>query len=204
MRRKTVNGHVELMDMTPAPVELISQAMGTCYGKADTSINRVRRAYTAQHMSVFEHAKFTVRLKNVSRVLTHQLVRHRMASYCQESQRYVKLDTTGDDWYQIPETIRNSKYLWPYVEAMRKCAHEYQHLLDAGIPAEDARYVLPNATRSNMVVTMNLREFFAVLTLRDDPHAQKEIRDVVCEIRDVLCEADPQWGWLLELPHMDD
>lgn len=195
--------NVEILDKTPAPIDLISVAMGTCYAKQNSSEERVRRAFKAQHMSVFEHAKFTVRIEGVSRALTHQLVRHRMASFCQESQRYVKMDTEGCGWYTIPSTIKYSDNLKLYAETMAQCAAAYQRLLDAGIPAEDARYVLPNATRSILVMTMNLREFYHFYELRSDSYAQWEIRELANQIWDALAE-DDQWWWLLHLANSVD
>lgn len=191
--------NIDLMDSTPNPIDLISMAMGTCYAKDNASELRVKRAYEANHMSVFEHAKFTVRISGVSRALSHQLVRHRMASYCQESQRYVKLDTEGDAWYVIPDTIRLTDQLEQYVGTMRACGEEYRKMLEDGVPAEDARYVLPNSCKTTIVMTMNLREFFAFLALRQDSHAQWEIRALADAIEETLCGFDMQWAWLLDL-----
>ena len=191
--------NIDLMDSTPNPIDLISMAMGTCYAKDNASELRVKRAYEANHMSVFEHAKFTVRISGVSRALTHQLVRHRMASYCQESQRYVKLDTEGDAWYVIPDTIRLTGQLEQYVGTMRACGEAYRKMLEDGIPAEDARYVLPNSGTTTIVMTMNLREFFAFLALRQDFHAQWEIRALADAIEETLRGFDMQWAWLLDL-----
>lgn len=189
---------VTVIDATEHPVEVISRSMGTCYGHDDVKETRVMRAYSAGHMSVFEHAKFTVKIEGVSRVLTHQLVRHRMASYCQESQRYVKYDDlSGDDWYTIPDSIRLGKNLQRYVSIMHACADVYAELLDAGIAAEDARYVLPGAMRSTIVMTMNVREWFAFYELRTDPHAQEEIRRLAETIDNELLKLSPEWASLM-------
>ena len=191
--------NIDLMDSTPNPIDLISMAMGTCYAKDNASELRVKRAYEANHMSVFEHAKFTVRISGVSRALTHQLVRHRMASYCQESQRYVKLDTEGDAWYVIPDTIRLTGQLEQYVGTMRACGEAYRKMLEDGVPAEDARYVLPNGCETQFVVTMNARSLKNFFRQRCCNRAQWEIRELarrmLLEVRKVspalFREADP-------------
>ena len=81
---------VKILAWTHSPVDLIATAAGTCYGKDDPSAKRVERCYKARHMGVFEHASVTFRIEGISRACSHQLVRHRMASYNQRSQRYCK------------------------------------------------------------------------------------------------------------------
>jgi thymidylate synthase (FAD) len=126
------------------------------------------------HTSVVEHTCFTFAVSDVSRSLTHQLVRHRIASYAQQSQRYVNLK---EPEYVIPPSIEKEKKLKKtYEETMQIIWKQYNSLLDLGIPAEDSRYVLPNATCSNILITMNARALLHFFELRCCLHAQWEIR----------------------------
>lgn len=193
---------IEILDYTPSPVELISKSMGTCYGKSDTSVNRVKRAFNDQHMSVFEHAKVTVRISGVSRALSHQLVRHRMASFCQESQRYVKIDVS-EDWFVKPE-FDDEIDEDVFDKAMQFSAWAYAQLINDGVPAEDARYVLPNACKTTLVMTMNLRELYHFLYLREDSHAQWEIRDLAKALREKVSGISDEWSMLMNLGKQDD
>jgi thymidylate synthase (FAD) len=126
------------------------------------------------HTSVIEHASFTFAISDVSRSLTHQLVRHRIASYSQQSQRYVNLNEPN---YVIPPSIeKNKRMKKAYEETMETIWTYYNKLLELKIPAEDARYVLPNGTCTNIMVTMNARSLLNFFELRCCLHAQWEIR----------------------------
>ena len=126
------------------------------------------------HLSVVEHVSFTFAISGVSRVLTHQLVRHRIASYSQQSQRFVRLEEAR---YVTPPSIsRDDNIRKRFEDFMRKAWKEYKALLDAGIPEEDARYVLPNAAKTNIIVTMNARSLLNFFELRCCLKAQWEIR----------------------------
>jgi len=126
------------------------------------------------HTSVIEHASFTFAISDVSRSLTHQLVRHRIASFSQQSQRYVNFNESN---YVIPPTIgKNKKMKKAYEETMGVIWDYYNKLLELKIPAEDARYVLPNGTCTNIMVTMNARSLLNFFELRCCLHAQWEIR----------------------------
>jgi thymidylate synthase (FAD) len=126
------------------------------------------------HTSVIEHASFTFAISDVSRSLTHQLVRHRIASYSQQSQRYVNLNEPN---YVTPPSIgKNMRTKKAYEETMGVIWAHYNKLLGLKIPAEDARYVLPNATCTNIMVTMNARSLLNFFELRCCLHAQWEIR----------------------------
>ena len=126
------------------------------------------------HTSVIEHASFTFAISDVSRSLTHQLVRHRIASYAQQSQRYVNINEPN---YIIPPKIsKNKEMKKAYEETMNIIWKQYNKLIEMGIPAEDSRYVLPNATCTNIIVTMNARSLLNFFELRCCLHAQWEIR----------------------------
>lgn len=157
----------------------------------------LREAIRSGHESVLEHAVFTFEVKGVSRALTHQLVRHRMASYAQQSQRYVDMSEAA---YIIPESI--DKCLAPatpdgcplnieYVNAIRKCEEVYRKLVGAGIYPEDARYVLPNACTTNIIVTMNARELRHFFSLRCCERAQWEIRELANRMLKICKEVSP-------------
>ena len=126
------------------------------------------------HTSVIEHTSFTFAISDVSRSLTHQLVRHRIASYSQQSQRYVNLNEP--QYVTPPSIIKNKKMKNAYDETMAVIWDQYNKLLKMKIPAEDARYVLPNATCTNIMVTMNARSLLNFFELRCCLHAQWEIR----------------------------
>ena len=163
----------------------------------DKDLRPLGRALASGHTSVVEHAVYTFEVKGVSRALTHQLVRHRMASYAQQSQRYVDMSEAA---YIIPESI--DKCLTPatpdgcplnieYVNAIRKCEEVYRKLVGAGINPEDARYVLPNACTTNIIVTMNARELLHFFSLRCCERAQWEIRQLATKMLAICKEVSP-------------
>lgn len=157
------------------PLDFIGSIAGICYGKDDSSKKRAIRCFKNGHMSVFEHLVFTWRINDISRACSHQLVRHRIASYTQQSQRYTK--TTGDDWYVIPPEIKGEGKKLFYDE-LDWAVNSYETLLKMGIKPEDARFALPEATKTSLFVTMNAREFIHFYELRSSKHAQWEIREL--------------------------
>jgi len=141
------------------------------------------------HHSVIEHASFTFSVAGVSRALTHQLVRHRIASYSQQSQRHVRLD---EPTYVAPTSIRDKPNLQEkYSDFMVGAWDLYKELVENGIPEEDARFVLPNATTSNIVITMNARELVHFFNLRCCMLAQWEIREMGNRMLALAKEAAP-------------
>ncbi len=178
--------HVEIIGFTPQPEKI--PAMAAKLTHSSTKPEELKKLTTKEvlpvldhvmklgHTSVVEHAYFTFAISGVSRSLTHQLVRHRIASYAQQSQRYVNLKEPD---YVIPPTIaRNKKMKKAYEETMQRIWAEYNKLLDLGIPAEDSRYILPNAACTNIIVTMNARSLLNFFELRCCQHAQWEIRQL--------------------------
>lgn len=168
---------VTILESTPQPMDVISRAAGVCYGKRDASDTRVKACYGAEHMSVFEHACVTFMVEGISRACSHQLVRHRMASYCQLSQRYKRVDTSKEDWFVVPDAF-SGDFMAAFVDAVTAAGEEYNAALEAGIRPEDARYLLPECCKTDIVVTMNWRELFHFWNLRTDKHAQWEIREL--------------------------
>ena len=152
----------------------------------DTIDRLLRFVLRKEHLSVIEHASFTFVVTGVSRALTHQLVRHRIASYSQQSQRYVRFDSVP---YVVPSSIeRDGELSREYGELMDHVQRFYSSALESGrVPAEDARFALPNAMTTKIVITMNARELRHFFELRLDPTAQWEIRLMAREmLREVL------------------
>ena len=161
------------------------------------------------HDSVIEHASFTFSVEGVSRAMTHQLVRHRIASFSQQSQRYVSFEEVYKEMQNIqnnandvqemekiikkhfvipPEVKANTEAYILFFDRLRQCIGDYNALRHMGIKKEDARFLIPNAARSNIVVTMNLRGLRNFFKLRTDSHAQWEIRAVANEILKICKE----------------
>lgn len=194
---------VRVMSATPRPLNVISLAAGTCYGKDNVSERRVRNCYKSGHTSVLEHASITFRIEGISRACMAQLTRHRMASFCVESQRYNRYDLSGDDWYVMPEAfdtdyetsgLDNRK---AFQVAMRGAAMEYEFALAKGIKPEDARYLLPEAMKTTLVMTCNVRELFHILDMRMDKAAQWEIRKMAEAMKNAAKSVSPQWCELI-------
>ena len=144
------------------------------------------------HLSVFEHVSFTFAIEGISRVTSHQLVRHRLASYTQQSQRYVSLKEFN---YITPDTISDKPEWGDKYHEMVRAAHDlYLEMLDAGIPAEDARYVLPNAAETRLVMTMNARELIHACSLRLCLRAQWEIVELFEHIKAEVEKVAPRLG----------
>ncbi|ACI18385.1 FAD-dependent thymidylate synthase [Dictyoglomus thermophilum] len=190
---------VKLISYTPEPEKVCALAMRLCHYQGNIEeleekltpeeISRLlNKAKKLQHMSIFEHASFTFYIEGVSRVTTHQLVRHRIASYSQQSQRYVKIK----DEYVIPETIeKEEQRLNIYRDLINKAFEAYEELVKLGVPKEDARYLLPQAVESKIIVTMNARELMHFFTLRTCNSAQWEIRELAWKMLDLVKNVAP-------------
>lgn len=156
----------------------------------DTAKQIIKRVAGYGHGSVIEHASFTFSVEGVSRAMTHQLVRHRIASYTQQSQRYVRYDTLRN--YVIPPSIaENTGARKEFDEALKKISETYQNLLQMGIPKEDARFILPNAAKTNIMVTMNARELRHFFNVRCCARAQWEMREAATEMLIQVKKATP-------------
>lgn len=180
-----MNMHVKLVRHTPEPERTVAMSARLCYspiGAAqleerisdEQAANLVRRLVSMGHLSTLEHVTFTFAIEGVSRVLTHQLVRHRIASYSQQSQRYVK----EHDFETIlpPSVAANAEAQAKFSALMEEIQSLYNEFTEAGIPAEDARYILPNATETKIVCTFNARSLLNFFSLRCCTRAQWEIR----------------------------
>ncbi|MGB4594054.1 MAG: FAD-dependent thymidylate synthase [Coriobacteriia bacterium] len=192
---------VKLLYHTPDPERAVAAAARLCYAPVgaaelmdDLSPEAVRRVLktiiTSGHLSALEHASYTFAIDGVSRALTHQLVRHRLASYNQQSQRYVRYDKPPT--FVEPTSVAGNPTAHAlFTEATGAAFDVYRGLLELGIPAEDARYVLPNAMETKIVVTMNVRELLHFFELRCCKRAQWEIRDLALAILDLALPTAP-------------
>ena len=195
---------VHLISKPENMLKTIYTACRTCYS-ADTPydiynstddeekmLKLIERVVSSGHYSTIEHIQVTFAISNVSRACTHQLVRHRHMSFSQKSQRYVK--EKGQFDYLIPPTIeKNPELKEKFINFMGEISKLYTAFTEAGIPAEDARAVLPNATSTSIVASLNLRELIHIANLRLCTRAQYEIRLMVKAMCDELIKEEP---WL--------
>ena len=177
---------VRLLSYTQQAEMLCATAAKACYSQkapgeimdhleSEKAGQMIDKVVGMGHHSVIEHASYTFSLEGVSRAMTHQLVRHRLASFSQQSQRYVSMLKAD---YVMPASIGADPALAKeFEEAMDKAWDAYRKLAEK-VPAEDARYVLPNACCTNIMVTMNARELMHFFELRCCNRAQAEIREV--------------------------
>jgi thymidylate synthase (FAD) len=181
--------NIELLCITPNAEKLIESAGRTAYlsfekRRKESQNKFIKMLVKSGHLSVLEHAYATFRIKGGSRAFTHQLVRHRLCSYTQQSQRYV--DEANFNYIE-PESIKNIKKAHSiFINFLKKAKEVYAELQDLGIKNEDARFVLPNAVESEIVVTANFREWRHIIELRGSADAQWEIRKVTIKILKIL------------------
>ena len=193
--------YVALISYTPDPERTIAAAarvstspVGAAELREKLTPEAVERLFSrllsSGHLSPFEHASFTFAIDGISRVTSHQLVRHRMASYTQQSQRYVSLKKFD---YVTPASISATEEFDARYHQMVRDAHRlYLEMLDAGIPAEDARYVLPSAAETRLVMTMNARELMHVCSLRLCLRAQWEIVELFERVKAEVAKVAPR------------
>jgi thymidylate synthase (FAD) len=132
------------------------------------------------HESIIEHASVTFEISGISRACSHQLVRHRIASYSQESQRYV--DMSAPEFVVPPSVADNAQAVAIWDGFMSQVADTYHRLRELGVRKEDARFVLPNATATRIIVTMNFRTLRHFFSVRCEKAAQWEIRALALEM----------------------
>ena len=176
---------VKLMKYTAEPERTVAMAARLCYSPAgaeelsekmtDEQVTKlVEKIISMGHASTMEHVTFTFAIEGISRVLTHQLVRHRIASYSQQSQRYV---SEHDFEYILPPSIaENDEAKAKFENLMHTIRQTYDELVAMNVPKEDARYVLANATETKIIATFNARSLMNFFKLRCCTRAQWEIR----------------------------
>lgn len=163
---------IELLDK--GELDTVLQAIAITHGQGMVRHDLIQKVIKLGHESVLEHYFMTFRIEGISRVTSHQLVRHRIASFSQRSQRYCD---EGDQEFIAPPTMprKNENSMESLVE--RSFAF-YQKLVDDGVPKEDARYFLYQGTATDIIVTMNARELRHFFKLRLSKDAQWEIREM--------------------------
>ena len=180
--------NVRLLTFTPDPERLIEYIGRKCYNSkfhgGEEGRKFIRNIVSNGHTSVIEHASATFEFSGISRAMSHQLVRHRIASFTQSSQRYI--DQTGFDGVVPPSISGNEKAELAFKEAKKRANEDYKTLREMGIPKEDARYVLPNMCETTVVMSADFQEWRHVIELRCDKHAQWEIRDCMMVVLDIL------------------
>ncbi|WP_420264955.1 FAD-dependent thymidylate synthase [Candidatus Magnetominusculus dajiuhuensis] len=204
---------VMLLRHTPEPEELVAMAAKLCYSPSD--IEGLKKKITKKdqrgfiqklmdmgHLSPIEHSSFTFAIEGISRACSHQLVRHRLASYSQQSQRYVSMKTGEDDSldYIVPPSIGSDKTLKKIFDDFMKEAHSAyaqisKRLNELGYEGEssnqDARFVLPNACETKIIVTMNARELLHFFRQRCCNRAQWEIHAAADEMLRLVQTVSP-------------
>lgn len=191
--------NVELIQYTPDPEKVVAAAARLCYSSdpvpelleqldEEKVANFVRKLRSMGHLSPFEHVSFQFSIDGVSRALSHQLVRHRIASYSQRSQRYVKEE--GFEFVTPPSIRRNPEALERFEKVMDSLQEEYQALLGM-VPAEDARYILPNACTTSLMATFNVRSLLNFFEHRTCTRAQWEIRVLAERMLELVREVAP-------------
>ena len=191
---------VSLLTYTPEPEKLVAAAARLCYSNKEVSEimdnftdekieEFINKLVNLGHESPLEHVSFTFGIEGISRACSHQLVRHRIASYSQKSQRYVKENNFD---YVIPPSLKNPGDIMYYEHMMFNIQEFYKDLIAMGLEPEDARMVLPNACCTSIIVTMNVRTLLNFFKHRDCNRAQWEIRVVAREMIKICKEIAPR------------
>ena len=179
---KLIDQSFRIIEMTRYPMELIEEAGRTCYKSGekitkDSADKFVSMLISRGHHSVLEHASATVKIIT-NRGVTHELVRHRLASFSQESTRYVKygdgMEFITPVWYG--ENVEADNAFW---WACNHASKAYQKLIGLGWRPEQAREILPNSLKTEIIVTANMREWRHIMELRTSPKAHPQIRDLM-------------------------
>ncbi len=192
---------VRLLYHTPEPERAMAVAARLCYAPvgaaelmdhmSDEAVRKVLKTIMESgHFSALEHASYTFAVDGVSRALTHQLVRHRLASYNQQSQRYVSF--AEEPLFIVPPAVEADPIAKAaFVAATAHAFSAYRELMASGVSAEDARYLLPNATETKIAITMNVRELLHFFEVRCCKRAQWEIRELALEMLALIMPTAP-------------
>ena len=184
---------VELTDITTNAELFIAEQAGICYDSTVTKPNQLLKRLKADgHLATFRFANASFKVTEISRACSMQLLRHAFISVLQRSQRYCKEDNAG---FVTPPSIEADSEAWKCFNlAINDAQYAYDRLIGLGIRAEDARYVLPNATHTQMALTGNLQAFYDLLygnAGRLQKAAQWEVREVAIEIEKILHQECP-------------
>lgn len=213
---------VKLISCTPNMLDVIYTGARTCYNAGsplemyedieniseDKKLKLVKSCIESLHHSVLEHAYFTFAIEGISRSCSHQLVRHRLASYSQQSQRYVEIKENQGELYDLLHGVTTNEKIAKMKEIVEKyfvdindnnyygyihCLWQYTNRIECGETVEDARNSLPNATKTNIVMSLNLRSCINFFSLRLCNSSQLEIRKLASLMRDEILNIEP---WL--------
>ena len=184
---------ISLVQSTKEPIKTISNIASICYdSNPDDPIKLVKHLYKNGHHSVFEHIYFTFKIEGISRACSHQLIRHRMCSFTQRSQRYC---SENEFEYITPPSIEKDDMLfYNYIYSAKQDRENYQNLTKYGVKNEDARYILPNACSTDLYLSCNLRELIHICNERLCSRAQWEIRELVKKMVELV---DPELRFML-------
>lgn len=190
---------IELIAITPDPETVIELAARTCYQSQDRQDDDsagvlIGKLLAMGHETPLEHAYATFRISGCSRAMSHQLVRHRLMAVCQKSQRYV---SEADFEYVTPPGL-SAADRQEFAEDMATIGSMYGKWKERGLRNEDARFVLPNACATELVISANFREFRHIFAMRCSRHAQWEIREACTEmLKQLHAHAPSVFGDLL-------
>jgi len=167
-----------------------------------TDLEALKRVLNSRRISfrpemLLDHVVYMFEIEDVSRVTTHQLVRHRVASYDQESQRFSAAAKEGT---VMPPSIQsNAAAVKAYETGLKAVYEAYENMVAAGVSKEDARYVLPGAIKTKLVMTVNARSLMHIVWQRTALQAQWEIRELANKLLDAAESATPElWNKIIE------
>ncbi|MFA7202911.1 MAG: FAD-dependent thymidylate synthase, partial [Candidatus Caldatribacteriota bacterium] len=194
---------VQIINYSKNIEKMVAQAARLCY--SSRNINEIaesmdknmqdrmiKKIMKLGHYSVLEHVSFTFGIEDISRTCSHQLVRHRIASFSQRSQRYVKFGSGDEKQFVIPHNIKNdNNLLQKFKDLTAKSFELYQEMIEKDIPAEDARYILPQAIGTSIIFTANARELIHFFRLRCCNRAQWEIRELAIAMLELVRKEAP-------------
>jgi len=167
-----------------------------------TDLEALKRVYASRGLppdpeALLDHVVYMFEIEDCSRVTTHQLVRHRAVSYDQESQRFSAATREGA---VTPPSIQSNEGAYKaYDEALKAVYSSYEKMVAAGVPKEDARYILPSAIKTKLVMTLNARSLMHMVWQRTALQAQWEIRELANSLHELAREATPElWAKIIE------
>jgi thymidylate synthase (FAD) len=195
--------NVVLLSYTQDPEQNVVAGIRQCYSpigaaelkektSEETRNRLIDQVTESGHTSTVEHASFTFAIEGISRACSHQLVRHRIASYSQQSQRYVDLSKSELGYITPPSIAEDEKREKKYKEVMELLELKYKELIEGGVKPEDARYILPNACQTKIVVSMNARSLLNFFRERTCNRAQWEIRAMANRMLDEVKKVAPK------------
>jgi len=183
---------IKLLQITPNALDFIGKCASICYNSKTNTESNIKRAISCKtkgHLATLRFAHATFHISGISRICSHQFVRSKHLDFLQRSQRYCDESETS---FVFPGTTMDTRISSAYQSAMAR----YQELRADGVSKEDARFVLPEGTQTELIVTGNLQSWLDFVKLRADTHAQREIRTVAVLINNELakhCEGVFNW-----------